>query len=110
MAKIRVRIDEEVDANYPAHVSMKVEATTTDGKRYILEPRDPLGHNKKPMQDKDIRTKFLGVAEPVLGPARASRALERWWDLQHVSNISGALALLNIKAGVRGKKNPLRKK
>jgi len=110
MAKIRVRIDEEVDANYPAHVSMKVEATTTDGKRYILEPRDPLGHNKKPMQDKDIRTKFLGVAEPVLGPARASRALERWWDLQHVSDISGALALLNIKAGVRGKKNPLRKR
>ncbi len=99
MAKIRVRIDEEVNASYPAHVSMKVEAKTTSGKRYSFEPRDPLGHNKKPMQDNDIRTKFLGVAEPVLGPARASRALERWWDLQHVSDISEALVLLNIKAG-----------
>lgn len=99
MAKIRVRIDEGVDAVYPEIVSMKVEATTTDGKRYMLEPRDPLGHNKNPMQDKDIKAKFLRVAEPVLGSFRASTALERWWDLQHVSDISEALALLDIEAG-----------
>ncbi len=99
MAKIRVRIDEGVDAVYPEIVSMKVEATTTDGKRYMLEPRDPLGHNKNPMQDKDIKEKFLRVVEPVLGSVRASAALERWWDLQHVSDISEALALLDIEAG-----------
>ncbi len=97
MAKIRVRIDEGVDAVYPEIVSMKVEATTTDGKRYMLEPRDPLGHNKNPMQDKDIKAKFLRVAEPVLGSVRASTALERWWDLQHVSDISEVLALLDIE-------------
>ncbi len=99
MAKIRVRIDEGVDGVYPEIVSMKVEATTTDGKRYMLEPRDPLGHNKNPMQDKDIKAKFLRVAEPVLGSVRASMALERWWDLQHVSDISEALTLLDIEAG-----------
>ncbi|MEE9567933.1 MAG: hypothetical protein V3W37_00985, partial [Candidatus Binatia bacterium] len=70
---------------------------TTDGKRYMLEPRDPLGHNKNPMQDKDIKAKFLRVAEPVLGSVRASTALERWWDLQHVSDISEVLALLDIE-------------
>ena len=99
MAKIRVRIDEGVDAVYPGIVSMKVEATTTDGKRYMLEPRDPLGHNKNPMQDKDIKAKFLRIAEPVLGSVRASTALERWWDLQHVSDISEVLALLDIEPG-----------
>ena len=103
MAKVRVRKDEEVDALYPGTVAMKVEATTTDGRRYSLDPRDPLGHNKNPMQDKDIRAKFLGVAEPVLGPARASRALERWWDLQHVSDISEALSLLDVEAGASSK-------
>lgn len=106
MAKIRVRIDEAVDAVYPEIVSIKVEATTTDGKRYMLEPRDPLGHNKNPMQDKDIKAKFLRVAEPVLGSVRASTALERWWDLQHVSDISEALALLDIEAGDIKKEYP----
>lgn len=106
MAKIRVRIDEAVEAVYPEIVSMKVEATTTDGKRYLLEPRDPLGHNKNPMQDKDIKEKFLRVAEPVLGSVRASTALESWWDLQHVSEISEALALLDIEAGAIKKENP----
>ncbi len=106
MAKIRVRIDEAVDAVYPEIVSIKVEATTTDGKRYVLEPRDPLGHNKNPMQDKDIKEKFLRVAEPVLGSVRASTALERWWDLQYVSDISEALALLDIEAGDIKKEYP----
>ncbi|MFQ5902308.1 MAG: MmgE/PrpD family protein, partial [Candidatus Binatia bacterium] len=103
MAKIRVRKDEEVDALYPETVAMKVEATTTDGRRYSFEPRNPLGHNKNPMQDKDIRAKFLGVVEPVLGSARASKALERWWELRHVADISEALNLLDIEAGARGK-------
>ena len=96
MAKIRVRKDEGVEALYPATVSMRVEATTTDGRRYSIEARDPLGHNKNPMQDKDIREKFLGVARPVLGFDRASAALECWWDLEHVSNLSEALSLLEL--------------
>jgi 2-methylcitrate dehydratase len=97
MAKIRVRIDEEVDARYPETVSMKVDAKTSDGKSYTYSPRDPLGHNKNPMQDKDIKAKFLGVGAPVLGSARASAALERWWDLPHISDISEALALLDVE-------------
>ncbi|MGH7770813.1 MAG: MmgE/PrpD family protein [Candidatus Binatia bacterium] len=103
MAKIRVRKDEGVEALYPGTVSIRVEAMTKDGKRYSIEARDPLGHNKNPMQDKDIREKFLGVARPVLGLNRASAALECWWDLEHVSNLSDALSLLELKPGATEK-------
>ncbi len=97
MARIRVRKDEAVDARYPQTVSMHVEATTTDGRRYVLEPQDPLGHTKNPMQDKDIRSKFLAAVEPLLGAGRASSALERWWKLPHFSDLSGPLSLVDLE-------------
>jgi 2-methylcitrate dehydratase len=104
MAKIRVRIDEEVDAIYPTVVAMKVQAKTADGRRIAFEPRDPLGHNNNPMQDKDIDAKFLAAAGPVLGRARAELALERWWDLENIADISVALDLLDVTAPSAGSK------
>lgn len=97
MAIIRVRKDEAVDARYPETVSMHVEATTVDGRRHVLEPRDPLGHTKNPMQDKDIRSKFLAAVEPVLGVGRAPSALERWWKLPHFSDLFEPLSLLDLE-------------
>ncbi len=96
MAKIRVRKDEAVDAVYPETVSMRVEAATTEGKRYTLEPRDPLGHTKNPMGDHDVRSKFLAAVEPVLGTRRASAALKRWWEARAFSNLSEPLMLLDL--------------
>lgn len=94
MAKIRVRKDDAVDAMYPANVAIKVDATTRDGKRHALELQNPLGHEKNPMQDKDVSAKFLGVAEGVLGKDRAAAALERWWDLPRATDLAPALDLL----------------
>ncbi|MBI4527915.1 MAG: MmgE/PrpD family protein [Deltaproteobacteria bacterium] len=105
MNKIRVRRDETVDAIYPETVSIRVEATTNNGWRYHLEPRDPLGHNKNPMQDKDINDKFVSMAEPVLGQERTPAALERWWNLRDLLQLSEALALLDMdSAAGRGAK------
>ncbi|MBI2090084.1 MAG: MmgE/PrpD family protein [Deltaproteobacteria bacterium] len=104
MAKISVRIDDKVDAIYPKVVSMKVQAKTADGRRIAFEPRDPLGHNNNPMQDKDIDAKFLAAAGPVLGGARAKQALERWWDLENIADISAALDLLDVTAPSGGSK------
>jgi len=39
--------------------------------------------------------KFLGAAEPVLGPDRAAAALERWWDLRAIADLPAAIALLD---------------
>jgi 2-methylcitrate dehydratase len=98
ISKIRVREDDEINTLYPDTVAMNVEATTSAGKRIAYQPRDPLGHTKQPMQDKDIQAKFLGATEPVLGSDRAAAALRRWWDLRTITDVSAALDLLDLPA------------
>ena len=98
MNKIKVRIDPEVDANYPGTVSMQVHAQTKDGREVVLTPQDPLGHIKNPMQGDDIRKKFLNTVEPVLGPERAAKALDRWWNLQKIKDLGKAISLLDLES------------
>jgi len=99
MSKIRIHADDEVNAAYPATVSMKLTATTKDGRTVTLSPRDPLGHTNNPMKDDDVRAKFLQIVEPVLGKERASDALERWWRIRQASpsEVTDALTLLDLK-------------
>lgn len=96
MAKIRVHKDDAIEASYPVTIALNVEARTSDGGRHLLELRDPLGHEANPMRDDDVRAKFLRAAEPVLGPARAVAAIERWWDLAHMNDVTAALELLDL--------------
>jgi hypothetical protein len=48
------------------------------------------------MQDQDILDKFRGAAEPVLGKDRAAVALQRWWALRDIRDVSEALQLLDV--------------
>jgi 2-methylcitrate dehydratase len=99
MSKIRVYLDAEVDSNYPEIISMKIKATTKDGRSIELYPRDPLGHARNPMKDDDVKAKFARTVEPVVGKSRTSAILERWWSIQAASpsELSGALELLDTK-------------
>jgi 2-methylcitrate dehydratase len=99
MNKIRVRIDDEINAMYPDVVAMKVRATTRDGQVIELLPRDPLGHTNNPMKDADVRTKFSDNSEPVLGAEQTAKILDEWWTIATLSpsQLSGALNLLDPK-------------
>jgi 2-methylcitrate dehydratase len=101
MAKITVRLDDEVNALYPKTISMKIKATTKNGRIIELWPRDPLGHVQKPMQDEDVRNKFLQIVEPALGSIRAAIVLECWWKIANLSNteLTQALTLLDVHEG-----------
>lgn len=98
MSKIRVRRDEEVEAMYPKVVSMKVKATTKEGKTITIFPRDPLGHTNNPMKDEDIKSKFRQCAQSVLGKERADETLKSWWNIKNASDaaLSETLTLLDV--------------
>lgn len=96
MSKIGVHEDDEVNALYPEIVAMSVEGATVDGRRIAFQSRDPLGHSSNPLRDEDVRAKFQGVAEPVLGPDRTAAALDRWWNLRDVTDLPAVLALLDL--------------
>lgn len=99
MNKIRVYLNKEVDRLYPKTISMKVKATTVNGRVIELWPRDPLGHANKPMTDDNVKKKFTQTVEPVYGKDKTERVLERWWKIKDASpaEVTQALALLDIK-------------
>jgi 2-methylcitrate dehydratase len=101
MAKIRVHVDDEVEALYPNTVAAKVRATTRDGKNLSLSLRDPLGHTNNPMRDEDVSAKFLRASEPVLGKSRASLALDCWWNIHGAPEMSPPLQLLDVPTAAR---------
>lgn len=100
MSKIRVHVDREVDSIYPKTISIKIKAATRDGRSLELWPRDPLGHVRNPMKDEDVTAKFVRTVGPVLGNARTSAILERWWRISGASpdDLAGAMTLLQLNS------------
>jgi len=90
MAKIRVIQDDEIEALWPSTVAMRVEATDSAGKVHSIEVVNPLGHEDNPMQDSDVRAKFMSLAAPVLGEKRALDALETWWRVEELQHLNEA--------------------
>jgi 2-methylcitrate dehydratase len=99
MNKIRIHIDDEVNALYPGVVAMKVKATAKDGQTISMFSRDPLGHTNNPMQNQDVRDKFIRTVEPVYGKEKTARVLDCWWNIKDATSaeMSEALALLDVK-------------
>jgi 2-methylcitrate dehydratase len=82
MVKITVRQDDEIDRLHPARVLLKVAARDTGGATHRVAIADPRGHPANPMSDAEIADKFLCLAEPALGKARAAAALEALWRIE----------------------------
>jgi 2-methylcitrate dehydratase len=98
MAKIRVHVDPEIEAAWPAKVIMRVEATTAQGMLPRVEVVNPRGHEDNPMQDRDTDAKFRTTAVPVLGADRAEAALSAWWRLAEARDLTEHLELLRPEA------------
>jgi 2-methylcitrate dehydratase len=99
MRKIRIHLDDEVNAMYPAVVALRVRAKTNDGQVIELFPRDPLGHTNNPMKDDDVRQKFTENCEPVLEAEQTAAILDGWWKIADLSGaqLANALDLLDRK-------------
>lgn len=91
MARIAIRADEQLTELFPARVPIRVEATSTSGRRHVVELENPLGHNLNPMSDTDVTTKFMALCGPALGDTRAAQACQAWWTIEAAPSISAAL-------------------
>lgn len=98
MAKIQVREDAEITKINPGIVKNVVTATSRSGKKEVIEIVNPRGHMKNLMDENDTSAKFLGLAEPVFGKARAAAALDALWSLDKADDVSTAFKLLDLKA------------
>jgi 2-methylcitrate dehydratase PrpD len=69
----------------------EVVITMKDGTRYVRRIEHAIGSKLNPMSDTDLERKFLGLAEPVVGAARAGELIEKTWGVTALDD-AGELA------------------
>ena len=88
------KVEAKLDASL-ANDATVVTVTMTDGRQHVSRVDHAIGSAQNPMSDADLERKFVGQAEPVVGPARARELAERTWavgDLADVGDLTRAAA------------------
>ena len=82
LTRIEIHIDPELDAAFPQQRAARVTIETHDGRR--MEHLQPTrkGDPDAPLTDIDLEEKYLELATPVLGDARARALLAQLWALE----------------------------
>lgn len=88
-AKIAVSVDDGCEARYPRFRPAIVTLYATGGRRFTRAVDEPLGAPDNPLDDAALGEKFLGLAGPVLGAARARESLALLWRLDEEDSVSG---------------------
>jgi 2-methylcitrate dehydratase PrpD len=81
MDRIRLSVDPELEAAFPAKRAARV-AIRAHGKREEWLQPTRIGDPDAPLSDRVLEEKYLELATPVLGQAKASELLERLWRLE----------------------------
>ncbi len=76
VARTTVIEDPELTAGYPAGIPNRITVTLDDGSKLVERNDFPPGHDKNPLTDGQLRTKFDGLAVAEIGAERA----EALWD------------------------------
>ena len=81
MARIRLAVDPELDARFPGQRAARVGFATADGRqgKYLQPTRK--GDPEQPLSDAELSDKFMELAAPVVGKARARALLGHLWAL-----------------------------
>lgn len=80
MQKIRVVVDEKIEAEWPGTIQIRATVTLADGSTREVHARDPKGTYRNPMGRDDIKFKFQHLVTPALGAA-ADGAFDLVWDI-----------------------------
>ena len=73
--------DPALTLGYPNGIPNRVTVVLDDGTTFVSEVAFPPGHDKNPLSDDQLATKFHGLADPALGVERAE---EIWHRLGHL--------------------------
>ena len=86
--RIVTEVEAECEAIYPRKRGAKVKVTTTDGRVLERTVMEPFGSASNPLTDAGVAEKFLGLAAPRLGEARAQQALDMLWRVDELADIA----------------------
>lgn len=87
MKKIDVVADPELSKGYPTQRAAQVEIETNDGRKLSHFQPYRKGDPEQPLTDDELNDKFLELAMPVVGDARASALLSQLWRTERLPNV-----------------------
>lgn len=96
--KVKIGVDRDCDTSYPSTRSAKVRITTETGQQFERFIDEPYGSAKTPLDDIALKAKFMRLATPVLGDARAEAVVRLVDRLDTVKSMSELSALLQRPA------------
>ena len=85
--QLTVTAPPEVDRLYPQLRPARVTVATARGS-YTRQVEEARGSRLLPLDDAALQAKFLDLAGPVLGPARAKDLAERLWSLDAIDEVA----------------------
>jgi 2-methylcitrate dehydratase len=97
MKRITVRVDDELEAAFPAVITMRVTARTKDQRERTVEIVNPRGHEDNPVTDVEVAAKFARLARPVYGEERTAEILAGWRGVATAERVSDLVDLLVLR-------------
>lgn len=94
MRKVKVSEDPALSAQYPEGAPGRVTIRMKSGETHTVEIRYPKGHEKSPMGDAEIESKFRDLCGGVLGKDGCGRALETLWRVETLDDANWITELL----------------
>jgi 2-methylcitrate dehydratase PrpD len=87
MERMTVEVDPALDAAFPGQRSARIEIETVDGQCLAHFQPNRKGDPELALTDTELEGKFLELAEPVIGTARAQTLLSRIWSLDQSADV-----------------------
>jgi 2-methylcitrate dehydratase PrpD len=81
MGRMRVSLDPELDAAFPAQRAARLAIVARGRREEHLQPTR-IGDPDAPLSDRQLEEKYVELAAPVIGEAKAREQLARLWALE----------------------------
>lgn len=100
---VKVRIDDDIEKDFPNTIRMRVNARDKAGKTYEVNITNPLGHEANPVSITELSEKFTRLCDPVLGEAQTAAALSHWQNIEKAKNLEESFDLVDVRKAAAGK-------
>jgi 2-methylcitrate dehydratase PrpD len=92
LPKIRCEFDPEIEAEFPANMSGKVTIAAR-GQSFVQKVVVPKGEPTNFLSEAELRAKFSGLAEAVLGSERTARLASEVLAIDHLGDVASLMRL-----------------
>ncbi len=92
LARIACEQDPEIEAEFPANMSGKITIAAR-GQQFVCKVVVPKGEPANFLTEAELRAKFSGLAEAVLGPERTARLASEVLAIEHLADVASLMRL-----------------